>query len=376
MEWNFLIVDDRPDLGIQTRDILCNSRTLVGVPGLVGENTIVCDIVTDFNEAKSKALKTKYDLAVLDLRDDASDDDLKGREILESLREAHFLPVIFYSGFAQKVESLRTPFVEVVVKGEGDVALLRSAVQRIFSTRLPHLIRHIHDQQKEYLWNHIDEFWKSSGPICDPEDLAYLLARRLGNSLKGSAIRSFLQPVPVNADVIHPVEMYIWPPLGETKQTGDLLKYKESFFVVLNPACDFAKGKVEYLIVVECVSLETCDEYLEIQAIKRTNKEPEANKVGLLKSLVSDYRSGKGVQPERFKFLPETVFMKALVVDFQRLSSFSSDSEFFVNAERIATLDTPFAESLLSKFSRYYGRIGTPDLESVNITKKIVDGIK
>ncbi|WJV22252.1 MULTISPECIES: hypothetical protein [Pseudomonas] len=376
MEWNFLIVDDRPDLAKQTRDILCNPRTLADVPGLVGENNIVCDIVCDFDEAKSKALKIKYDLAILDLRDDASNDDLKGREILDSLREAHFLPVVFYSGFAQKVETLRTPFVEVVVKGDGEVALLRDAVKRIFSTRLPHLIRHIHDQQKEYLWSHIDEFWKNSGPICDPEDLAYLLARRLGNSLKGSSIRNFLQTAQVDADVVHPIEMYVWPPLGGNKQTGDLLKYKERFFVVLNPACDLANNKVDYLIVAECVSLEACSEYLEIQAVKRDNKEPEGSKLGSLKSLISDNRSGKGVQPDRFKFLPETVFMKALVVDFQQISSFGSDSDFFVNAERFATLDTPFAESLLNKFSRYYGRIGTPDIESVKLTRKIVDGIK
>lgn len=375
MEWNFLIVDDRPELASQTRDILCNPRTLAGVPGLVGENTIVCDIVSDFDEAKLKALRTKYDLAVLDLRDDASDDDLKGKEILESLREAHFLPVVFYSGFAQKVETLRTPFVETVIKGEGDVALLRGAVQRIFSTRLPHLIRHIHDQQKEYLWSHIDEFWKSSGPICDPEDLAYLLARRLGNSLKGSSIRSFLQPVRADADTIHPIEMYIWPPLGEGKQTGDLLKHNGSFFIVLNPACDFANKKVEYLIVAECVSLEACSEYLSVQAVINEYKNPEGKQIGLLKSLVSDNRSGKGVQPDRFKFLPETVFMKALVVDFQRISSFSSSSNFFTESERVATLDTPFAESLLSKFSRYYGRIGTPDIESGIIVQKIVDGI-
>ena len=31
--------------------------------------------------------------------------------------------------------------------------------------------------------------------------------------------------------------------------------------------------------------------------------------------------------------------------------------------ERLASLDSPFAEALLARFTRYFGRLGTPDLD-------------
>ena len=31
--------------------------------------------------------------------------------------------------------------------------------------------------------------------------------------------------------------------------------------------------------------------------------------------------------------------------------------------ERLASLDSPFAEALLARFARYFGRLGTPDLD-------------
>lgn len=32
--------------------------------------------------------------------------------------------------------------------------------------------------------------------------------------------------------------------------------------------------------------------------------------------------------------------------------------------KRIASLDSPFAEAAVNRFNRYYGRIGTPDLDA------------
>jgi hypothetical protein len=31
--------------------------------------------------------------------------------------------------------------------------------------------------------------------------------------------------------------------------------------------------------------------------------------------------------------------------------------------DRIASIDSPFAEALLAEFTRYFGRVGTPDLD-------------
>jgi CheY-like chemotaxis protein len=366
MKWNFLVVDDQEDIAKQTVETLSSARTLGA------GNEVSCDFILSFEEAKSHALKVKYDLVVLDLKDDAKDvdgADYKGQEVLEFLRQTHFVPVIFYTGHPRKVKHLESPMVRVVAKGEDDVALLRAAVVEVFDTRLPQLIKYIQEQQREYLWGHIDEFWKSGSDLFPKEELAFLLARRLGNVLAGDSIRGFLRGSEINSDVVHPVEMYMWPSIGNEVLTGDVLLWQGQHFVVMNPACDFAQKKIEFVVLVRCVPLEELPEYAKTRLAKSGGDTDLKHMI----SVVRDRR--EKVQPERFKYLPSTCFMPDLVADFQMISTVKLE-ELDSSAERVATLDTPFAEGLVSGFSRYYGRIGIPNLDSKEVAAKIFDKIK
>lgn len=364
MKWNFLVVDDDSKMAAQTSEILSSNRTLPG-------SEIVCEICSSFEDAKQKVVANRYDLIVLDLQDDITKVEMKGKEILDVLRGVHFVPVIFYSGHAAKVISLETPLVRVVSKGDDDLTHLRSAVTEVFSTGLPDLIRFIQEQQRSYLWAHIDEFWVKNGPICDVKDLACLLSKRLSNALRGASVRHSLEGD--ETGIAHPIEMYVWPALGESLQTGDIVMVGEKQYVALNPACDFAQGKVESVVMAECIELEKCKEYMDLIAQKKTGTSYTGAQFSALKSLVSDNRQGKKVQADRFKYLPGTVFMNACVIDFQSITSFPASS--LTNMQRIATLDTPFVESLLSKFSRYFGRIGTPNLDADGLSKAIMAAV-
>ena len=366
MKWNFLVVDDDQKMAAQTSEILQNKRTLPG-------DEVVCEICSSFEGAKEKVLKSRYDLVVLDLQDDVGRAEMKGQEILDLLRLTHFIPVVFYTGHAHKVASLQTPFVRVVAKGDDDVELLRAAVAEVFSSGLPKLIHFIHEQQRAYLWAHVDEFWKSTGPICDVKDLACLLSKRLSNALKGVSVRRSLDGE--DRDIVHPIEMYVWPSIGEGLQTGDIVELEGSQYVILNPACDFAQGKINHIVMAECFKLEHCQEYLDLVEHKKTGAPFTRSQLSAVKGVVGDNRQGKKVQPERYKYLPATVFMNASVVDFQALRSIANAEEKLAGIRRIATLDTPFVESLLSKFSRYYGRIGTPDLNVDELVDVIVSGV-
>ena len=366
MKWNFLIVDDDAVMAGQTSDILKNKRTLEG-------EIVDCEICSSFEEAKQRVLSSRYDLVVLDLQDDVGKVEMKGKEILDLLRDTHFIPVVFYSGHANKVATLETPFVRIVAKGEDDAQNLRTAVVEVFSTGLPKLIRFIQEQQRNYLWEHVDQFWQKTGPICDVKDLACLLSKRLSNALRGESIRRNLDGV--ESGIAHPIEMYVWPCIGDAVQTGDIISLDEAVYVVLNPACDFAQGKITNVVVAECVRLELCQEYLDLVAQKEAGEDYTKAQLSALKSIIGDNRQGKKVQSDRFKYLPKTVFMDAAVVDFQSLRSLSMSGEEVSRVQRIATLDTPFVESLLSKFSRYYGRIGTPNLDAEELSSNIAANI-
>jgi hypothetical protein len=82
-----------------------------------------------------------------------------------------------------------------------------------------------------------------------------------------------------------------------------------------------------------------------------------------LESLIRN-RSGKGRQEFRYHFLPGTSFLPGFLVDFQNLIQlpFENDGGILKNS-RICSLDNPFAEEISAQFTRYYSRLGTPDLD-------------
>ncbi|WP_288521959.1 hypothetical protein [uncultured Pseudomonas sp.] len=374
MEWNFLVVEDKENIARQTVEIVSSRRTLEGVAGLDAEQEIRCEIVSDFNAAKIKIQRTRYDLAILDLREDDTGDELKGKEILEALRGEQFVPVIFYSGFAKKVKDLESPFVQVLAKGDNDTELLREAVRKIFKTRLPHLVRHIQERQREYLWDHIQNHWKANEELSEDGELAYLLARRLSSSLSAESIRGFLTPGRDNSGKVHPVEYYIWPSLKGEVSLGDLYRDNRdgSYYLVINPACDLDRCKTENALFVKCLPLEGFSEFTSLAELKKAGQPVSKGKRNQLIGLVGDNRES---QPERYKYIPGTSFVPHLVADFQLISLEPLQELLGNRFARLATLDSPFAEAVQARFSRYYSRFGVPDLKFDIVADSLISSI-
>lgn len=65
---------------------------------------------------------------------------------------------------------------------------------------------------------------------------------------------------------------------------------------------------------------------------------------------------------ERYFFLPGTPFLQNMVVDFQNKIMINYE-DLRLNYERIAKLDSPFAEAMTTRFIRYYNRVGYPDID-------------
>lgn len=78
-------------------------------------------------------------------------------------------------------------------------------------------------------------------------------------------------------------------------------------------------------------------------------------------------------QAERFYFLPGTLTLPNLVVDFQQLATLSCGG--LDNLKRSASLDSPFAETLLARFTCYFGRLGTPDFEVEAVVSRLQSAV-
>lgn len=179
-----------------------------------------------FEDALDLLEQQRFDLVILDVRlgehenGDLPVPDEAGVATLEQIRKRRFVPVVFWTGLPKIVEHLEDPLVSVREKTSGLKTLLK-AVRDQFATRLPlvnrALLRLIEEEQRRYMWDFVAKHWDGLDAGGDQTALAYLLARRLGQSLSTPALQqlaaelgdtSGLFPA---AETIHPVEMYIQP---------------------------------------------------------------------------------------------------------------------------------------------------------------------
>lgn len=369
MEFRVLIVDDEPQVANDVEELIMGNKVLSA------PYSISCHKCNSFEEAKEILTKEAFNLVILDLKDDKTQKDadpavteLAGETLASRLKEIRFTPIVFYSGFAAKISEHQRPYVRMVTKG--DAATLRAEVQAIFDTKIPHLLKHLEGQLKDYMWDSVEKLWLSGMSQTGPYEFVYLIARRISNLLQSDVLREFLTShgsTPPAEQNIHPVELYIWPPVSKKSFFfGDILKRSvsgtDTYFVILSPSCDLQQSKADFILLGQCTPLEAHPDCQKVMGAITTNTEISATAAKDFTALLKD-----NARPtDRFKYLPGTMFLPDLVLDLQFLSSIPLPEIMKEGSpyEKVASLDTPFAESLQSKFTRYFGRIGTPDLSS------------
>jgi hypothetical protein len=94
--------------------------------------------------------------------------------------------------------------------------------------------------------------------------------------------------------------------------------------------------------------------------------EEGVNKQKKVERLVKNTRDES---PDRYHFLPGVWDIPDLVVDFQALEHVTLAEVRALAC--LGTLASPFAEALGSRFQRYIGRIGTPDLDVPAVVAQI-----
>jgi CheY-like chemotaxis protein len=342
------------------------------------------DTEIDFDRALDKLETSRYDLIILDVRLGPLEEERQeeaGIIALEQIKSRRFVPVIFYTALPMKVIHLVAPLVGVVEKTEG-ISKLSAAIREIFSTKLPFvnraLLRRVEEVQRDYMWDFVSPNWGKFGDTADRTALAYLLARRLAKSLDGPGIQRLAAELGdtsgawCSEDKVHPMMYYIIPPMSPQPMSGDIVREQTDdqarYMVLLTPSCDIDKGKAEWMLFARCLLLKEEQECTEFAKNPQDGK-----KKGDLVSFLRDNRQGK--QPERFKCLPGVMDFPDLIVDFQQLTAISltefSSLKELGRLERIASLDSPYAESLTARFTRYYSRLGVPDLNIDLIVDKL-----
>lgn len=187
----------------------------------------------------------------------------------------------------------------------------------------------------------------------------------------------YADPHTVDGKKVHPMFFYRIPANPESINTGGLYRdpmLNNTFWVVLTNGCDLdlkdvkikntnppqfqKERKADHILLAACVPLTAFSEY-ETWIGKPDEKS--------IRSLIGNNRAGE--QPERWFFLPSGVEFPDMLIDFQHLRTVSAEELAAMTV--FANIDSPFVESLISKFIRFYARVGTPDLDAEMVLSRI-----
>ena len=362
-ELKLLYIEDdkqnRDDLiALLQNDTLCNFKVNI-------------EAVDTFDNAIEKINSKLYHIIILDIYkgNPINGGEQLGLQILEQIQSKSFIPVIFYSGNTQNVQNLKSQIVGVVTKGDDGFNGLKLEIERLIKFNLPFIKENIHacleEELKNYFWKIIHNQRDKFRPEINDFSLGYLMLRKFSSSLSRDKISEILGDDSLNKEKVHPMQFYIYPAISGEYECGEILQKDQEVFVILTPSCDFISGKnrprkVGDVLLAKTKLLSETKEYEKYQSKKDGKDEKEKE------NLIRLIESRKG---DRYFFLPQTPFIENRIIDFQSKEMVKYDD--LANYTRVAKLDSPYAESMVSSFIRHYNRIGYPDIDSELILKAL-----
>lgn len=379
--WVVLVIEDNEQMRLDIVEELDGQQ--------IGGREVRIRPIDNFETACAETRERRADLVILDVYkgNPLADGEPAGLDVLARLKESGFVSVVLYTADPEGVRGSSSPFVRVVGKDESGVAGLRAEVEDLFAGRMPQIFRaivgHLDQTLRDYMWGFVEGNWSSLRAISSKPEFLRLLLNRLAASLSREGVDritaeafglSDAPPSPATHKA-HPSDYYVMPPVGPDVLFGDIRIAESgstttSYWVVVWPSCDMVTGSGRSVKAdsITCASATLLAETSEMTAwlTSTTN----AKKRRDLAALLSNKRSGDGVSPDRYHFLPGFLRVPDLVVDFQNIHRLRHDD---VKAmECLATLASPFAESLGARYQRYIGRLGVPDLDSDVVLARII----
>lgn len=365
--WRILIVEDDPEARRQVKEYFAK-RKLEG-------RSIAFREVQDWDEAVQAIREHKADLVILDIYrgQAAPGGERVGEDVLTEVQKSAFVPVILYTNLPEGLEAITNRFVRLVPKTDG-LPRLQQEIQLVFQTKIPQMHRaildHIDSVLCTYMWDFVVKNWQQLEPLSDKPEFLRLLLRRLALSFMTEdrvevAIRKVFTTLAAGApaqDVVHPAEFYIKPPLSPDPVLGDIrirvAGEATVYLVVLWPTCDMvSRGRSPKADRVLCAKASPLGSFAEFSGYVNS---PSNTSLKKLEALLTNNRQSQFGQGERFHFLPGVLDIPDLVVDFQELESMPLQE--VKGLPCLGSLTSPYAEQMSSRFDRYRGRIGTPDL--------------
>lgn len=373
--WNVLLVEDDATVRRQVREYLSGET-------FASRRLNISDIA-ELDQALNLIHEHKADLVILDVYRGIAQrgGEQTGIRILESIKNSGFVAVVLYTALPEGLEEQQSSFVRLVGKDAGGLERLKAEITELFRTRVPQahraIVNHLDRALCSYMWQFVQAHWTEFSCLADKPEFLRLVVQRLAMTFAREGISRMTEEVygaaaaeqATSADMVHPAEYYIKPPIGHDPMFGDIRQKQSggetSYLVVLWPSCDMVSTggrtpKTQQVLCARATLAKDAPEVIEWLAAASRAKQ---RRVECL------MRNTRDESPDRYHFLPGVWDIPDLVVDFQALEHIALCD--LLQYVCLGTLASPFAEALGARFQRYVGRIGTPDLNVNAIVAQI-----
>jgi CheY-like chemotaxis protein len=371
-----LVIDDRPEEVKELVDLL-----------KAGGVTVL--EVTEEEKARS-LLETRpeLDLVILDWYL-ASQTPAEALLILKTMSDHLFAPVVIWTKHSSEVEATDLPIPKSIVLTR-DKLVVRTA-ERLVDEIRKWLSEHrpikiglfwslgVQEDLNRALWDIqtlsggdlswiIDSYRRApigaESPPPTPQESARELVLLFLKSLRRNQLRNQTmveristevramprpsdgEPTGAGYEKLQEFELYVAPQLRPPIWTGDIVRVEGvGYGIIISPACDIAQGKLQH---VQLLKLRPWGEAEGLESIKGN----EARVVG-------------NAHP-RYHFLPYILGSKNLVCCFEEASSLPLKT-FLERRDKgeiefVSTLDSPYVDNLIQRYTAFLGRLGIPDL--------------
>ena len=217
----------------------------------------------------------------------------------------------------------------------------------------------IEKKLNEVFWDHLSkdiDAWFTTDKNVERSLLRYTL----------NHLSAYLDENDDPIDSYREAEFYLKPPIKNIIASGDILRKPESKerFILLSPACDVAirNAGADEKPIINAKSL-VLGKISDSAPHSLVNNELTKN-VGKSSAVSFVTKVVRGTEL-KCAFLPEYKELEEGIIDFQNLMTISLTE--YMKLERLATVSESFFKDIQSRFSSYYARQGTPDLNKKNI---------
>lgn len=369
---NALIVEDNEDTLMELKATL---------PSILDEYEILWTSCKSFDEATELLITQRFDIVATDIYLDSEGHtksyDFKetgAHDTISSIRQHRFCPILAITDGSKPDHFPESPFIGFADKT--DLNEIAEALKTLIATGIPKLSKILHDDLDKdasfYLWHFLENYWDHI-PNTDSLLLERMLKRRAAIVLSRLDNSNHAE-----IETVEGLEYYIYPSIsGNEYRLGEIIRNKASgeFCVVLTPHCHLAvqpnarEPRADHVLTVRTINAK--------QTIKNKHKvknlgskTPDEIEDSIRKRIQGP--AGVGIPAGRYWFLPAFVDIPDLYCDFLQIESIEYSS-LEGNYDRIAVLDTPFAESLQISFTGFYSAIGTPNLDPSRYNHLITD---